>query len=191
MAPTNSVWYTDVMSAITQEKRLTIEKAVEQIKLDTGLSYPENNLLEIANQLGAKVEDATLPDFNGKKVKGYIKWFTEAEKDANPGYSARILLNTNQSATVKNFTLAHEIGHFLLHQGEESYRIDLQDYSHEGDPHNQETEANFFAGTLLMPKDKFFIALRESKNLDQVAKAFGVSKPAVEARLKWLGLSIA
>ena len=176
-----------VMSKIEPTRISHIVKSVDMIKLDTGLSYPENGLIEIAAALGAHVVDADLPDFNEKKVKGYIKWFSDKEKQENAPFSARIYLNSNQTGTVKNFTLAHEIGHLVLHKHADSFRIDLQDYSKEADPENQETEANYFAGVLLMPKDKLLLAIRNSKNLEEVAKIFEVSKPAVESRLKWLG----
>lgn len=181
----------NIMSRLDQATILKIEKAVEQIKLDTGLSYPQNSLSEIAEALGARVVSANLPDFEGKRVKGCIKWFSESEKEANIPFTAQIYLNSNQSDLVRNFTLAHEIGHLLLHKNSDSFRIDLQDYSAEGDPKNQETEANYFAGSLLMPKDKLIPAIYNAKNLDEVALAFGVSLPAVEARLKWLGMSVA
>lgn len=175
------------MSTLSQNKRIEIEKAVERVYLDTGLSYPENNLVDIALKLNAKVVETHLPDFQGKQVKGLIKWFiNDAEKEANKPFTAQIFLNSRQEPKVKNFTLAHEIGHLLLHKNSDSLRIDLQDYSETGDPENHETEANFFAGTLLMPKDKFINAIKNANSLNEVADSFAVSKPAVESRLKWL-----
>ena len=80
---------------------------------------------------------------------------------------------------------------FFRSRSEKScFRIDLQDYSPDGDPQNYETEANYFAGSLLMPKDKLIAVVNSAKNLDEVANAFGVSKPAVESRLKWLRLTV-
>ena len=179
------------MAHIDSDTKTKIEKSIENIRLDTGLSYPENGLLDIASALGAEVVDAELPDFQGKRVKGYIRWYSEEEKVTTIPFTAKIYLNSNQIASVKNFTLAHEIGHLVLHKNSDSFRIDLQDYSDEADPYNQETEANYFAGSLLMPKDKLIIKIKNAKNLNDVAIAFGVSRPAVEARLKWLGLIIA
>jgi IrrE N-terminal-like domain len=173
------------MSYLSPKEKETIEKAVERIKLDTGLSYPENNLLDIADSLGVTVRSAALPDFQGKKVKGFIRWLLDEEKE-DDRHIAKIYLNSEQSDTTKTFTLAHELGHFLLHKEKDNFRIDLQDYSEEGDPENQETEANYFAGALLMPTDKLTIALKNAKNIQEVAKSFGVSAPAVEARMKWL-----
>ncbi len=180
------------MASLPDEKRLHIERAVEQLTLDTGLSYPENGLIEIANRLGADVVEAPLPPLNDKKVKGFIRWFNDEDrgKKENKPFTARIYLNKDQFSDASNFTLAHEIGHFILHKGSTSFRVDLQDYSEAGDPQNQETEANFFAGTLLMPKDKLLRAIGDAKNLQEVADAFAVSKPAVVARLKWLHLKI-
>ena len=177
------------MTHLTRQEKSSIEQKVEQIKLDTGLAYPENNLLEIASSLGVDVLSADLPDFQEKKVKGYIKWLPESER-GNAPYRARIYLNSNQSDTTKNFTLAHELGHFLLHKDESNFRIDLQDYSEE-DADNQETEANFFAGCLLMPKDKLIIALNNAKSFGEVARSFGVSIPAVKARINWIPLKLA
>ena len=180
-----------VMAHLDLEKRKSIEKSVENIKLDTGLSYPENSLVEIASALGASVVDAPLPPFNGKNVKGYIKWFVNDEElNENKPYKAKIYLNSNQVGVVKNFTLAHEIGHIVLHKGDDSFRIDLQDYSEEADPDNQETEANYFAGSLLMPEEKLLLAIKNVKNLEEAAESFGVSRPAIESRLKWLGYVI-
>lgn len=166
-----------------------INNAVESIRLNTGLSYPENSLLEIARELGAEVVSAELPDFNGKKVKGYIKWFSsQEEREENAPFVAKIYINANQSDTTQTFTIGHELGHFLLHKNHNNFRIDLEDYSTTNDPENQETEANFFAGSLLLPKNKLVLALREAKNLQEVADLFGVSVPAVESRMKWLRL---
>ena len=176
---------------IDQERINTIDHAVDELKLTTGLSYPENNLLQIASALGITVSEVALPDYENKKVKGYIKWFTpEEKKSKNTTCDAEIYINSQQTPTVKNFTLAHELGHFLLHKNASSFRIDLQDYSAEGDPLNQETEANYFAGSLLMPKEKLLKSFEKANSLDEVAEMFAVSRPAVEARVKWLGYKI-
>ncbi len=174
------------MSHIDKEKRIDIDKSVERIKLDTGLSYPENSLSDIAKALGVEVLETELPPYEGKKVKGVITWL-EKEEGGEVSYSAKIILDSSQSDTTKSFTLAHELGHYVLHKNSNSFRIDLQDYSKEGDPENQETEANYFAGSLLMPKDKLLLlVLKEGKSQKEIAGLFGVSVPAVESRLKWL-----
>ena len=173
------------MAHLEQTRKSEIVKIVERMKLDTGLSYPDNALLEIAKVLGVEVVSAELPPFEDKKVKGYIKWFSGEETRDNP-FIARIYLNSDQAETTKTFTLAHEIGHLLLHKDTNNFRIDLQDYSEESDPKNEETEANYFAGALLMPRNKLITAIKNSKNLQEVANLFGVSIPAVEARMKWL-----
>ena len=176
---------------INEERINTIDHAVEELRLTTGLSYPENNLIQITDALGISVSEVNLPDFDGKKVKGYIRWFTAEEKEIRKiSCDAEIFVNSQQTPTVKNFTLAHELGHFLLHKNSNSFRIDFQDYSAEGDPLNQETEANYFAGSLLMPKEKLLKSFEKANSLDEVAEMFGVSRPAVEARVKWLGYKI-
>lgn len=170
------------MPYLNIEKQTNIEKLVDQVRLDTGLSYPENGLLEIADRLGVEVVSAALPDFKGKKVKGFIRWNDEGE------YKAKIYLNANQSDTTKTFTLAHELGHFLLHKDVHNFRIDL-DYSVD-DQDNQETEANYFAASLLVPQEKLIKALNDARNLKEVASLFGVSIPVIENRLKWLHIGM-
>ncbi len=176
------------MPYINDQKRLEIERKVQGIKLGTGLSYPENSLVDIANSLGAEVLSADLPPLEGKRVKGFIQWLPDEKRGESP-YSAKIYLNKNQSSTTRTFTLAHELGHFLLHKDNNNFRIDLEDYATD-DSYNQETEANYFAGEILMPKEKFISVLKNAGNLDNVAEAFGVSVPAVGARMKWLRIAV-
>src|SRR3989344_4147510 len=106
------------MALLQIEKQQEIDKAIEQIQLDTGLSYPENGLISIASALNVDVSLADLSDFQNKK----------------------------QSETSVLFTLAHELGHFILHKNSNKLRIDLFDYSQATEESTQETEANYFAG---------------------------------------------
>jgi Zn-dependent peptidase ImmA (M78 family) len=54
-------------------------------------------------------------------------------------------VNKNLTFTRKRFTVAHELGHFLMHEGS---RIDDYNLSHK----HIEIEANIFASELLMPE---------------------------------------
>lgn len=167
------------MATLTKEKQISIDKTIDQIKLDTGLSYPKNSLLEFTKKLGVNVLSGKLPDFNGQKVKGLIKWSNDTD-DGGPV----IYLHSDQSETTRAFTLAHELGHFILHKNSDQFRIDLFDYVTEQEP--KESEANYFAASLLMPEEELNKLLNLTTNLDKIAKYFGVSAPAVETRLKWM-----
>ncbi len=74
--------------------------------------------------------------------------------DAYSGYTSNnnafiILGNIKKSAVRRNFDLAHELGHLLLHTELDLSTLDKKE-------HNQiEHEANKFAACLLLPKQKF------------------------------------
>ncbi|WP_370677203.1 ImmA/IrrE family metallo-endopeptidase [Pleomorphomonas sp. PLEO] len=136
-------------------------------------------LSAIANALGIKVIATTLP--NG--ISGEIRPDPE-----NEGHFI-IKVNRNDSARRQRFTVAHEIGHFLLHRDEIGngitddvlYRSSLSD--------RREAQANRIAADLLMPQnlvDEWMDRARTLK-VDNVigflADKFNVSEAAMKIRL--------
>jgi Zn-dependent peptidase ImmA (M78 family) len=110
------------------------------------------------------------------------------------------IINKDHPPTRRRYSIAHEIGHFMLHPPEEAY-IDVaarSDKSSDGtDP--REIEANAFAAVLLMPEH--LLRQRVPRPLDisfeddadairQLAKAFHVSTTAMTYRLLNLGLFV-
>lgn len=62
----------------------------------------------------------------------------------------------SSSVSRQRFTIAHEIGHIELHQNNKGLVVcDEEDLANRGDNQSQETEANEFAGELLMPEEMF------------------------------------
>ena len=102
-----------------------------------------------------------------------------------------IIVNQEDSPTRKRFTIAHEIGHFLLHRGrkfvdnfsagETFYRGNEQD-------EKLEREANFFAANLLMPDKAVKKAWPTCDNPNVAANIFDVSEVSMTFRLKNLKL---
>lgn len=90
------------------------------------------------------------------------------------------------------FTIAHELGHYILHylpnadpRDDAKFQIDRY-----GD-NATETEANLFAYAFLMPKKEFFEKFKEAQgDLTFVASEFGVSEVAARGRAKMLGLYV-
>lgn len=83
------------------------------------------------------------------------------------------------------FTVAHELGHYFLHsaQGETPLKATRKGTG----PH--EWEANWFAASLLMPKEQVIeFCDQNGPNTSLVASRFRVSPMAAEYRLKNLGL---
>jgi Zn-dependent peptidase ImmA (M78 family) len=160
-----------------------IDEKLREIRASTGKKYPANNLLEIiaAYDPSLEIKEYDFGD-DSAKIKGAIKYAD--------GSNPTILINPKRtSETGRNFTLAHEFAHFILHENQEKFRIDLFNYADDTIESKQETEANYFAASLLMPKDEFQEMLDLTQDKDKIAEYFGVSVPAVEARIKWMKLN--
>lgn len=150
------------------------------------------NVIGLANALGITVYEAPM----GKSLSGYIS------KDEDGYY---ICVNDKQPATRQQFTIAHEIGHFILHREvldsgnllPTMYKLGdgitpaltRADYTN---PiyRAMETEANKFAADLLMPKDEFIKKANECEDLVDLALAFKVSVGAASIRACNLGIEI-
>lgn len=96
---------------------------------------------------------------------------------------AVIWVNGGTSPMRQRFTIAHELGHLVLHNDETMFRdhITLVGYA------PKEREANAFAADLLMPR-RFVRAHMADRTIDQLASLFEVSKPAMKIRYDALRL---
>ncbi|MGR3465105.1 ImmA/IrrE family metallo-endopeptidase [Limimaricola sp.] len=96
----------------------------------------------------------------------------------------------------QRFTIAHELGHYMLHShliedgvdDNKAYRSDpTGNFYNESIGPKEETQANRFAAQILMPKSKILGAVKAGESIDKLAKDFQVSKRAMEIRLDSLG----
>lgn len=112
-----------------------------------------------------------------------------------------ILVNRLKPDTRVYFTIAHELGHYFLHQEQimqtniivdgDSYldgqkalfRSDLIE-----DRGRLETEANNFAAALLMPERLVRLVWPKLQNIEECAKVFKVSASAMSIRLERLNI---
>lgn len=110
-----------------------------------------------------------------------------------------ISVNALEPETRQRFTAAHELAHYLLHRDlmDDGKRMNrhVDTLYGGGEPsgdvifkRSHEIEANRIAAQIVMPKK--LIEEEHAKNADTAALArkFAVSKPAMEIRLKTLGL---
>jgi|GEM_PF-419609 len=98
-----------------------------------------------------------------------------------------IFINSGDSLVRQRFTLAHEIGHAVLHEAVD--KVDYRsNFSAPGD--YKEREANQFASELLMPTELFRSAWQERRDTFRMAAYFAVSHEAATYKAKNLGLII-
>ncbi len=114
--------------------------------------------------------------------------------------TAHIGINKSNSRQRKRFTIAHEIGHYLLHAKSSKLFIDKKEkilYRNTNSSTGEslrEIEANAFAASLLMPRKLILQELEivtnvtEGKFIKALAKKFDVSEQAITIRLTNLGL---
>ena len=136
-----------------------------------GYSDPPVNPAEIARHLGIKV---FFVEFSGKFSK--VSGFYDYEEDA-------IYVNKQDFALHKIFTIAHELGHRMLHRdwaASQEYRVLARDEDATRDEY--ELEADEFAGQLLAPRfmlDKYI----ERVTLPELSRLFVISIPELKVRL--------
>jgi len=96
----------------------------------------------------------------------------------NSDNTNHILINKFDSSKRQNFTIAHELGHLILH---DSSNIDCRDSLFSNTSH--ELQANEFAGNLLMPKSWLQTIIKEVTDDDlELTNIFDVSLQAIETR---------
>lgn len=125
----------------------------------------------------------------------YIGMFDDDQTDAivvEPDGSFVIHLSSETGALRDNFTIAHELGHLLLHwpkvrkdnAGKGMRATRWVDESKKSLV-RCEWEANWFASAFLMPAAEF----REAYRKGVASETFGVTQAAVEVRAKTLGIN--
>lgn len=162
-----------------------IEAHAEALLEECGdVDFPVDPIL-IARQLEIDVRVATFTD---ESISGAI---------TNRGDSTTIYINREESPTRIRFTVAHEIGHYMLHLKDSTGSLIDRDVnlfrssqgSGTSELARQEYEANRFAAALLMPR---YAVFEEWHRLGQssvsLARRFAVSPRAMRNRLRELGI---
>lgn len=91
----------------------------------------------------------------------------------------------------QRFTLAHEIGHYVLHRNQETEFRDRTFARRNDNPSRMEREADAFAAELLMPTASVQKSVaRGLRNLNDLAAEFDVSTLAMRYRLQNLGYTL-
>ncbi|MCK5416357.1 ImmA/IrrE family metallo-endopeptidase [Candidatus Parcubacteria bacterium] len=127
------------------------------------------------------------------KISGII-YFDAKDKTFN------IFVNKSKPETRIQFTIAHELGHYFLHQDYIVKKEAIVDDDNSLDGNNilfrtdiyernkLETEANNFAAILIMPTKYIRKAWDKLQSVEECAKVFNVSVSAMSIRLEKLDL---
>ena len=103
----------------------------------------------------------------------------------------RIGVNAAEPEARRRFTLAHELGHWICQcVGRTPAPLYCRADEVTADPTGKalEREANIFAAELLMPELSVRAAFARADDRNELARAFGVSAPAMHWRLYSFGL---
>lgn len=153
-----------------------------------GITEPPIPVDELADSVGALI---VRNNFDG----------SESGFTLRDGERIIIGINTRTSRKRQRFSIAHEIGHVVLHPlttliVDHSVRMDWRDGVSSLGTNKQEIEANAFAAALLMPQDMIInrvkgytsqVSSREGL-ISDLARVFDVSTEAMGFRLINLGI---
>lgn len=151
------------------------QAAAEKIWKELCLSLPPIPILEVAKNYGLDIQETSFQgDFN---VSGVL----DIEQ-------SKIYVNQGDTPEHKRFTIAHELGHWLLHKEQLAETPEIAIYHRRpigGETDPKEKEANFFAANLLVPLnllENFYTKLSER----ELAKIFAVSSQVIGYRLQFI-----
>jgi Zn-dependent peptidase ImmA (M78 family) len=119
----------------------------------------------------------------------------------NPSQSSGVIgVNSKHPLNRQRFTIAHELGHFLMHGGnnvhiDKQFLVMRRDKDSSKGTSPEEMEANLFAAELLIPEAFLARDMKEAGSfnfpdddrVEQLAKKYRVSQQAMTIRLATLG----
>lgn len=173
---------------MTQQEICNYAEEISKKYNPEGLSpFPYENIQKDKPDLKI-LRTGKLPD----KVSGVIGFFPEES-----GFV--ILVNNTKPPTRQYFTIAHELGHYFLHQDEIKRELFVDEENvldragmlyrrDEAVSTKLETEANNFAASLIMPAELVKGAWEKLRDVEDCAQVFNVSVEAMSIRLSRLGL---
>ena len=165
-----------------------IEAKAQQILRRFKVTDPPVPIAEIAEGMGLELEPAAL----GEGVSGLL---------VVEGGKGKIGYNRSHPEVRQRFTIAHELGHYVLHSQtqhlfiDRSYSVYLRSGASSKGVDAHEIQANQMAAALLMPAALVRRAARstafdlgDEEGLRGLARQFNVSSQAMSFRLVNLGL---
>lgn len=174
---------------MTHLSKRAIASHVNKLLHSCNVTEPPIDLQCVARQLGLAITYEPLPN----SISGFLH--------RHPSGRTTIVVNRNHHVGRQRFTIAHEIGHFVLGHNEnqiyidKTYTVQLRRDAPTG-AHPEEVQANAFAAALLMPKRMLRSDVLQRAHdhhveddvIDALTYRYGVSERALLIRLNAIGL---
>lgn len=170
-------------------RRKQIRQIVERLLADQGIMSAPIPIEKVAESHGPRVVRSPADD----DLSGFI--YRDAKNDVTV-----IGVNETHHPNRQAFTIAHELGHHLLHDLEDvhvdrGFSVKLRSRKASEGTSIEEKEANLFAAEILMPTEFLEKDLRDVEDVDLVdegviaalARRYRVSTQAMTFRLAYLG----
>lgn len=167
------------------------EAAAERILIEHGIAQPPVPVEQIVKRMGVQL---VYKPFDGE-LSGIL--YQEGDR-------AIIAVNDQNPRVRQRFTIAHECGHYLLHQDSRSLFVDrpiqvrFRNERSSLAVSREEIAANQFAAALLMPRAwvideanhrlEHYTSISDDELVAELARIFDVSRQAMEFRLANLGV---
>lgn len=161
-----------------------VQKKVKELLKKNAIRKPPVPVEKIATAQGIQIQKSPARD----EVSGAL---------IRRGNKIFLGVNTYHHPNRQRFTIAHELGHFIYHEGmrlhvDEDFRINWRDNDSSKAIYWDEIEANRFAAELLMPidfitRDLRKISIVDDSVIEQLATRYRVSTHAMRIRLASLG----
>lgn len=151
------------------------QRRAEDIIREFGITSPPIDPEAIAEALDVDVVYARFSSDVSDQISGYIE----------PARS-RIVVNRDIKPNRKTYTIAHELGHYLLHKEytkSDKYQVFPRMNQYSGQKPDEEREADAFAANLLVP-EKFLREYKDYASTSELARMFCVSQEVILHRLK-------
>lgn len=172
------------------EARRTIEEIAHKLYQRAGLNRGFD-IKQVVERLGGRI-------ILDKSMASFMNEFdAKIEKSKDNKALFDITVSAYHTEPCLRVSIAHEIGHLLLHMvsmaGEEDKVIISNEIYNKGDYGVREWEANEFAEAFLMPHDEFIQVAEETSTEDyyqlkEIAEVFQVPIEEVKARGVKIGL---
>lgn len=165
--------------------RKNITQIADWIIKNFDIEIPITNMDEVVTKLGGRIEEVEEAIFSDTIKKGDV---------GDVAFVVQISKYT--SNRIRNFAVAHEIGHLFMHMG---YMSDYDAWNKMDDDANligtthKEFEAHEFACAFLMPQKEYYDFVYENKenngiSTEKLGAYFGVPNGEAVNRGKWLGV---